>query len=265
MKFKPKKLSRVAILPTLFTLGNLLCGFGALTYAVKGNYLQAAQLVFVGMVVFDGLDGLIARATKSASQFGAQLDSLADVVTFGIAPAFLAYSIIHRTGTHFISYKFTFVICAFYVACAALRLARYNVETGKGFDAHEYFAGLPTPGAAGMLMAIIIFHEEPDLPYNVYRSEIIPLLLPFVTLILAFLMVSRMRYMHPLNRLIKSKHRFMQLVQITLVVLLMYFRTEETLIVAFLVYTLSGPFTFLVRLFPKYRTQPKLTGEPESH
>lgn len=241
MKLKPKRLRQVAILPSLFTLGNLLCGFGALTFAIKENFVPAAWLILLAIAVFDGLDGLIARATKSVTKFGAQLDSLADIVSFGIAPAFLSYTIIHQSQKHLISYRFTFLICAFYVVCAALRLARFNVEDSHDFSPHQHFAGLPTPGAAGMIATIIIFQNELSTQYIAYIGKITPLILPVATLLLAFLMVSRLRYIHLFNRVIQSKHPFIRLVEISLVLLLVVFHPEVTLFFGFLLYILSGP------------------------
>lgn len=265
MKLKSKRLRRVAILPALFTLGNLLCGFGALTYAIRDHYLQAAWLILLAMAVFDSLDGLVARATKSVSNFGAHLDSLADMVSFGIAPAFLSYSLIHKSNSHLISYKFTFLICAFYVVCVALRLARYNVETAEDFTPHQFFAGLPSPGAAAMISSIIIIHKEfgASSKYGTFFNDVIPVILPVATLILAFLMVSRLRYAHLLNKIIKSKHNFIRLVEIMLCVLLVIFQPEATLFVGFLIYTMSGlVWYFISPLFPKYRVKSLIIEKP---
>jgi CDP-diacylglycerol--serine O-phosphatidyltransferase len=240
IKPKRKRLVEVSVLPSLFTIGNLLCGFGAITFTQKGNFVFAAWLILLGLVVFDGLDGLVARATKSVTRFGAQLDSLADVVTFGVAPAFLAYQLIHQNNSHLISPKFTFLICAFYLACAALRLARFNVEQAPETEDHNYFNGLPSPGAAGLVASIIIFNKE-LMEKGDHRT--LTLILPGMTLLLAILMISRLHYIHFLNRIIHSKHPFIRLVEIVLIVMLVAHSPEATLFFAFLFYILSAPLT----------------------
>lgn len=254
MKVKRKQLIRVALLPPLFTIGNLLCGFGSLTFAIKNNFLQGAWLILLAMVIFDGLDGLIARATKSVSNFGAQLDSLADVVSFGVAPGFLAYEMIHQNNAHLISYKFTFLICAFYVACSALRLARYNVESTSEFSAHHHFTGLPTPGAAGFIASMIILNYEITDPV---LSKIVPIVLPFVILILAILMVSRLNYVHLLNRVTQTKHPFIRLAEIILIGLMVAFYPEQGLFIIFLIYILSTPIVALyLKIFRSAKPKP---------
>lgn len=254
MKLKRKRLIRVALLPPLFTIGNLLCGFGSLTFAVKNNFTQGAWLILLALVVFDGLDGMIARATKSVSRFGAQLDSLADIVSFGVAPGFLSYQIIHQSNAHLISYKFTFLICAFYVACSALRLARYNVESTSDFAVHHHFTGLPTPGAAGLVASTIILNTE---LINTRLSTLIPIALPFAVLILAILMVSRLNYVHLLNKITQTKHPFIRLAEIILIGLIVVFFPEQGLFAAFLIYVLSTPVVAIyLKLFPSAKPMP---------
>lgn len=248
MKLKRRRLLRVAILPSLFTIGNLLCGFGALTSAINGNFLLSAWLILIGLAIFDALDGMIARATKTISPFGAQLDSLADVVSFGIAPAFLSYTIINQSNSHLISDRFTFFICAFYVACAALRLARFNIEhPAHEFDLHLYFNGLPTPAAACLVCTLIIFNYEVSSNdfYRFLPNRLIPVILPFAIIVLATLMVSRIRYVHIINRTAQTKHPFIRLAEIILISLMIAFQHEITLVLIFLLYVLSGPVSYV--------------------
>lgn len=256
MKLKRKRLIRVALLPPLFTIGNLLCGFGSLTFAIKNNFLQGAWLILLALVVFDGLDGLIARATKSVSRFGAQLDSLADIVSFGVAPGFLSYEIIHQSSAHLISYKFTFLICAFYVACSALRLARFNVESTSEFAVHHHFTGLPTPAAAGFVASMIILNYEFA---DAVLSRFVPIALPFTVLILSILMVSRLNYVHLLNKVTQTKHPFIRLAEIILIGLMVAFYPEQGLFAVFLIYVLSTPVvTIYLKLFPSAKPKPGL-------
>ena len=143
-----------AVLPTLLTLGNALCGFAAITYAARlgiedvqagdAHLLYASMCIFAGML-FDALDGRAARWANQTSEFGAQLDSLCDVVTFGVAPAFLMRQFSLQSVVH---PRIMWVIAGLYVACAILRLARFTIETDDE-DSHESFSGLPSPAAAG--------------------------------------------------------------------------------------------------------------------
>jgi CDP-diacylglycerol--serine O-phosphatidyltransferase len=150
-RFKPRKkrLRHVAVLPTLMTLGNALCGFGAIACVAEGPqfFERAAWLILLAMV-FDALDGRLARMTGSASNFGAQLDSLSDMVTFGVAPVVLVMQVM-TNPLPVLQTKLVWLICALYVACAALRLARFNVETTPDEAAHDHFRGFHRPGPPG--------------------------------------------------------------------------------------------------------------------
>src|ERR1700739_4935016 len=139
-----ERLSRgVSVLPTLFTVGNLFCGYLSIWCSIRGTFETAAYLVIVAAVL-DALDGRIARMTNSASEFGEEYDSLADLVSFGVAPAVLAYSWgladFPRPG---------FVASFLFVVCGSMRLARFNIQT-KVAD-KRYFVGLPIPAAAGTI------------------------------------------------------------------------------------------------------------------
>ena len=166
----------ISVFPTLLTLGNLICGFFAIVVAARiekpealvsdnilldtQNLMLSGCLIFVAMI-FDGLDGYVARLTRVSSDFGAQLDSLCDVVSFGVAPGFLLVKMCPQfTYGH---PRAVWVIAAAYAACAALRLARFNVETSDDDD-HLYFSGLPSPAAAAVIagFAIMFFSLRPD-------------------------------------------------------------------------------------------------------
>src|SRR5436190_23067922 len=161
----------IAVLPTLLTLGNAVCGFGAITFAAKlgpvaqggptGEALSfiCALLIF-GAMVFDMLDGSAARLTRQTSELGAQLDSLCDAISFGVAPAFLMLPFVTRhlqdvePGRFLFLYppRMLWTIAVLYMLCAVLRLGRFNVETDED-DTHEGFSGLPSPAAAGTVVA----------------------------------------------------------------------------------------------------------------
>src|SRR5438128_5012099 len=147
-ELREKRGRGLVLLPSLLTTGNLFCGFFALLLTVEGRFSDAALAIFVAMVM-DMLDGRIARLMKATSQFGVEFDSLADVVSFCVAPAFLLYTFaLSRLGRPSWLGAFLFVICG------ALRLARFNVHTGTGD--RRFFIGLPTPAAAGLVAATVL-------------------------------------------------------------------------------------------------------------
>src|SRR5580658_7146983 len=195
-----------AILPTMFTLGNLVCGFFAIVIASRvptpnspegftqtlatdpSHCMLSAWLIFLAMV-FDALDGYVARLAKSSSEFGAELDSLCDMVAFGVAPAFLLVKMCPQFS--FFHKEAVWVIAASYAACASLRLARFNTETSDEDD-HMSFRGLPSPAAAASVAGFaIMFHtlrndENPVL----YARQIdigLQFVLPFFALLAAML------------------------------------------------------------------------------
>ncbi|NPA31019.1 MAG: CDP-diacylglycerol--serine O-phosphatidyltransferase [Chloroflexi bacterium] len=172
-----------ALLPTLLTTGNLLCGFAAVVAAAHNRFGTAAALIFLGMA-FDILDGQVARWIGIATDFGIEYDSLADVITFGLAPALLTvqYALDHFGRWGWVS-GFLFVVGA------ALRLARFNIRATRASDTH--FQGLPTPAAAGTLAALVLLFGPNQAPPEAGR--VLLLLLPPG---LAMLMVSTLPYRH---------------------------------------------------------------------
>jgi len=161
------------------------------------------------------LDGRLARMSQSTSSFGGQLDSLCDLISFGVAPAFLMLRLLESEfqlrevfwGNMF--HRFIWLAALGYLSCAAIRLARFNVENDENEMAHMSFAGLPSPAAAGLIVSLVIFHQQevPHLNYLVY-------LLPFITLAVAILMVSQVRYPHVLNVYLTGKKPFGHLIWI---------------------------------------------------
>src|SRR5688572_5705038 len=171
----------VYILPTLFTLGNMFCGYSCIVYAMRGQYETAAP--FIGFsVVLDMLDGRIARMTGSASDFGVEFDSLADVISFGIAPAILALS----WGLQPLG-RYGWLASFLFVTAAAMRLARFNIQSSMGGD-KRYFAGMPSPAAAGVIAATVYAY-----PWGLtdYRTAMLAVALVLVP---AALMVSTIRF-----------------------------------------------------------------------
>lgn len=240
-------------MPTLLTLGNLLCGFFSVVSSAKEQYNIAAILIF-GAMVFDALDGRVARLTKTASNFGVQMDSLSDLVSFGLAPAFMVYSLIATSHIEAnkleIFYKFIVVIAAFYLVCAALRLARFNIETGLTKESHEHFVGLPSPGAGGFLASTVLLYDHLVVNLKYIKAETILLVLPFVVLLLGVLMVSRFRYTHLGNSFAKI-HPFIKLLEVLVIILFIAIKTETTLFVVFSLFVLSGPAIYIKQRISK--------------
>lgn len=217
----------------MLTLGNLVCGFFAIVVASRiqkpmeetlywtasnnWNVLLSGLLIFLAMI-FDALDGYVARLSNTASDFGAQLDSLSDVITFGAAPGFLLvkmcpnFTIVHN--------ETMWVIAAVYAACAALRLARFNVETSDEDD-HLEFNGLPSPAAAAVIASFaIMFYTLRNVtptPLKGIRESadlILQNILPFLGIFVALLMVSRIRYPHVVNQLFRGQKSFAHVVAV---------------------------------------------------
>lgn len=263
----------LAVLPTMFTLGNLLCGFAAVFFASRpletpmplgwSPLTIAAGFIFVGMLC-DGLDGRIARLVRGTSSLGEQLDSMADMVTFGVAPAFLVVQLV-GVETPFVSVsertddifdRVGMIVALIYVACAALRLARFNIEVaGDSLDDHMSFKGLPSPGAAGTVASLVLLHQhflrhlgEGVAPHESWRLHLSAVVMVAVTLLAALAMVSRLRYVHVLNRYVRGRAKIENIAWVVIVLLLLLVRPQGSLAAAFVAYALSAPLTWLWKL-----------------
>ncbi|MEM1446908.1 MAG: phosphatidylcholine/phosphatidylserine synthase [Planctomycetota bacterium] len=248
----------IAVLPTMFTLGNLLCGFMAVFVASRPidtpmvfdwtPLTCAALFIFVGQIA-DALDGRVARLTRSTSDLGEQLDSMADMVTFGVAPAFILVQIIgvqapylSDTGDTFYD-RLGLAIAAIYVACAGLRLARFNIEVqDASVKSHLFFDGLPSPGAAGAVAGLALLHQ----PIWANDNESLGAGLAAygllgATLLCALAMVSRLRYVHVMNRYVRGRAPFMAVVWTVTVLLLLLVWPQPAIAGGFVVYAVSGP------------------------
>jgi CDP-diacylglycerol--serine O-phosphatidyltransferase len=264
----------IAVLPTLLTLGNLLCGFAAIHYAAKpvapseffgwSTLTVAGTLIFFGMF-FDALDGGVARLTRSTSDLGAQLDSLSDMVTFGVAPAFMMLrlvshyygaehgaSILGPDADNFYA-KATWTIAAVYICCTALRLARFNSETvSDDVTAHMWFRGLPSPGSAGCVASLILLHQHllvkrygGEFPLSIEATS--SLMIPAITLLCALAMVSTIRYPHIINRGLRGRKPFPVLVQIVIPIVMGIWWLQVALAICFTTYAVYGPVAALSR------------------
>lgn len=244
-----KPIRAIAVLPTLFTLGNLVCGFFAIVVASRiakpgmvemgpspllgsardlfgsvdptHNLMLCGALIFLAML-FDTFDGHVARITRTTSDFGGQLDSLCDVVSFGVAPAILLVKMCPQfTNLHS---EAIWAIAALFTCCAVLRLARFNVETDE--SDHGIFAGLPSPAAAAVIAstAMLSYTLRKEINYENFAGYDYWLqrLLPLFAIAVALLMVSRVPYPHAFTQILRGKKSFSQVVVIvvTMMVLL---------------------------------------------
>jgi len=251
-------------LPSLATLGNAICGFGAMYVASMENFsagagdvdhwtsfvgqhrfIVAAYLIFFAMV-FDALDGRLARFARHTTDFGGQLDSLADVVSFGCAPAFLALQVFHdtmRDANQFIApllSRLIWAIGALYVSCAAIRLARFNVSNEHGEQHHFSFLGLPSPGAAGTIAAFVLMQQDLFEQQLFGISRLCLWVLPFLLLLTGLLMVSAIRYPHLVNRYLRGRRSIARLLFTLTLLLLLVIAHRYTLGLGTLAYALSG-------------------------
>ena len=226
----PRQLRRgVYLLPSMFTVGNMFCGYTCVVYAMRGEYATAAP--FLGLaVVLDMLDGPIARLTGASSPFGLEFDSLADVVSFGLAPAILVFSWgLEPLGR--LGWTAGFI----YVTAAAMRLARFNIQSAGGDK--RYFVGMPTPAAAGVLASTVF-------AYPGGLSESWPAMLALaLVLVPAFLMVSTLRFRNIFRNAFNVSRRRSYLTLILIAGVIAAIATQPQLVLVLIAYTylVSGP------------------------
>ncbi len=232
MKVNPIQLKRgIYILPSLLTTCGVFCGFYAFIATMEDRFDVAAIAILIAMV-FDGLDGRVARLTGTSSAFGVQYDSLADVISFGMAPAFLAYSWVLKPFGH-LGWMAAFL----YLLCGALRLARFNVT--KPDLLGNNFLGLPIPAAAAVVASIIIAFED------LLFTRLDPIIMVGVVYCLAFLMVSNLKY--PAFKQLEFKKR-VPFTRFLFVVLVLYAFATVPKIALFIItglYLFSGPFLYI--------------------
>ena len=241
-RVRRQRVKYITVLPSLITILNGVFGFTAIVFASKVGETQTRQFSYFAMAGYmvllamfaDMLDGRLARMSQSTSSFGGQLDSLCDLISFGVAPAFLmlklAESTLELTGvlSGGLLHRFIWLAALAYISCAAIRLARFNVENDANEAAHMSFIGLPSPAAAGVIVSLIIFHQEqvPGLTVLVY-------IMPFLTLGVAILMVSRIRYPHLLNLYLKGKKPFGYLIRVLFFLGLVVCNMQAALVLIF--------------------------------
>lgn len=256
-------MKRLSIIPNLLTIGNAVCGFTAIVKVanvqiVAGeitnpqNLRDAAICLFLAMI-FDALDGRVARLMKITSDFGGQLDSLCDAISFGLAPAVMV-AIMNSAWNHDTFWaRMSWMFSLAYCCGALLRLARFNVENDHDESSHYFFKGLPSPAAAGVVASLVLLQDfirsgrgapvkglvQGD--FLTRAADGIAFLLPFCALALAYLMVSRHRYTHVINRYLRRRGKFEYLVFVIFGGILVFALPEITLAALFVGYALTGP------------------------
>lgn len=289
-----RRLKYIAVLPSLVTLGNLVCGFAAIHFGLRAMFAAGAgidasaaatldnqlvermlpsflaigaMLIFAGMI-FDMLDGLAARLTNKTSEFGAQVDSLADVVTFGVAPGILVIALMMREW-HSEAVMVTplseqalgramWVCAAAYCICTAVRLARFNVEHGQADFSHRSFRGLPSPGAAAVPASLITLHEHGGL--TIAGVNVLLYALPLIVLGCGFLMISRIRYERIPHVYLIGRRPFKQLPLVVLLFVVFFSYKAQTVAFLCCLYALSGPILAVVK---RFRSRSRDRFDPE--
>ena len=215
----------VYIIPSLFTLANMFCGYACVIFAIRGEYALAAP--FIGFaIVLDMLDGRIARLTGTASEFGVQFDSLADVISFGVAPAILSF----QWGLASLG-RLGWAAAFLFVTAAALRLARFNIQTASVDK--RYFVGMPSPAAAGVPAATVFAY-----PYGLHDvPEALPALL--MVLVPALLMVSTIRFRSFKTFDLQARRPFRVLILFAAFLILLAWRADLVLVVMAYTYLVS--------------------------
>jgi len=234
VKKTPRKRG-IYLLPNILTTANLFCGFYGILASMQGGYELSAVLLVVAMIL-DSLDGRIARMTNTMSKFGAEFDSLADLVTFGVAPAILTYSwALSAYG------KWGWMVAFLFVVCGALRLARFNIQIG--IIESRVFNGLPIPGAASVIATGIMLYFYLGGQGKYHDFSIL-----MTTVALALLMVSNTKYYSFKDLNFFSRKPFMSFVLIVIVLIIVAAEPQITLFTFSVGYSLSGPFWWLIRL-----------------
>jgi CDP-diacylglycerol--serine O-phosphatidyltransferase len=241
----------IYILPNLFTTGSLFAGFYGIVSGINSDYRTAAIWILVS-AVFDGLDGKVARATGTTSKFGVEYDSLADLVAFGVAPGLLMYLWALKPFG-----RLGWLAAFLFVVCGALRLARFNVQVDTVES--KRFIGLPIPAAASMVSATILFFHHMG-----WASSYKKLAILILIYLLAFLMVSNIKYYSFKDPEMIKKQPFGFLVLLVLLIIVIAAEPAIMMFILFCCYILSGPITFLVSLPRRRRLEKAIHKGHES-
>jgi CDP-diacylglycerol--serine O-phosphatidyltransferase len=256
----------IYIIPSLFTCGNITFGLLSIFSSVAGDFLQAAWYL-IGALACDIIDGRVARMTRTTSDFGIQLDSLGDLVSFGVAPAVMMYMLVLNTMG-----KIGISIAVLFVLCSALRLARFNVLTQAG-QVRKHFVGLPTPASAGVIISFVLSYHLLAPEDYMLNFKSIPVLMelmpsffkamPIVIVVLSFLMVSNIPYMS-FKKIKFSKVRTLQLFSFVIVlIILIVVYPQNIIFIIFSVYAASGLLFYVPGILLKNKKRAKLIKAEE--
>jgi len=234
-----KRRRGIYLLPNLFTTAALFAGFFAIVAAMNGRFGVAAIAIFIAMVL-DGLDGRVARLTNTESDFGAEFDSLADMISFGLAPALVVYQW-SLVGLGKVGWLAAFI----YTATAALRLARFNTQVGSGDK--RYFQGLPSPSAAAILAGLVWLSHDAGL-----EGALLQWVAFGLTVGVGALMVSNIRYYSFKGLDLRGKVPFVAILVVVLIFVAITLDPPKILFTTFLLYALSGP---VVTIYGRRRRQ----------
>ncbi|MGQ0530869.1 MAG: CDP-diacylglycerol--serine O-phosphatidyltransferase [Panacagrimonas sp.] len=240
----------IYLLPNLFTTVTLFGGFYAVVMAMSGRFEQAAIGVLAAMIA-DGLDGRIARMTGTSTDFGKEYDSLCDMVAFGVAASIVmfAYSLEHLSDYRWLGGRLGWVLAFTYTACAALRLARFNVLTAIAGGSKDFF-GLPSPAAAGLVTFFVWAAYDAG-----YAGQDVIFIAGPLTLVTGLLMVSSVRYNSFKKLDLGGRMRFLPFVAVIGVLVLVMIDPPRILFLVFLLYALSGPLQAVMRRVQKPKPQ----------
>lgn len=249
---KNERLRRgIYILPNIFTSLNLFCGFYAIISSINGKFVPAAVAIIIAGI-FDALDGKIARATNTTSKFGIEYDSLADLISFGLAPGLMMYLwALQPLG------RIGWLAAFLFMACGALRLARFNTQTGT--ISSDYFVGLPIPAGAGMNAVIVLFCHKIGMSSGAH-----PFVLMIILYALSFLMVSSISYNSFKKPELFRKMNFNVLVGAILILIFIAAQPSVTLFLIGVLYVISGPFNVIRHFIRKDSVQSDEVGEMEN-
>ena len=245
----------IYLLPNMFTTGALFAGFYAIIAAMNGRFEIAAIAIFLAGLL-DGLDGRVARLTNTQSAFGAEYDSLSDMVSFGVAPALIVYlwSLVYLRDVSVFMGKLGWLAAFIYATCTALRLARFNTQIGVADK--RYFQGLASPAAAAVVMGAVWVCES----YDIIGEDVVYAAL-VLTIAAGGLMVSKFSYYSFKDFDLRERVPFVALLAVMLIFVFLSMETATVLFSFFFLYMLSGPIVSLFRWNRKRMRLAETTGE----
>ncbi|HAX62285.1 MAG TPA: CDP-diacylglycerol--serine O-phosphatidyltransferase [Elusimicrobia bacterium] len=243
----------IYIIPSMFTVANIVAGFFSLHYSIASDFSPAAWAIIIA-ILMDIADGRVARAMHAESSFGVELDSLADFLSFGVAPSVLMYQLVlHSMG------KIGIAIAVFFVIASALRLARFNTvayaDTENKIKTH--FEGLPTPAAGGIIASFVLsyelFEQGTELTAKNIKllTEKMPLffdVMPFLMVIISIFLISKIKYSNFKKINFAKPHSFQLLVLLIVSIILIFTYPQNTIFIIYILYFLSGIIGYILRL-----------------